>query len=77
MTPWQFARCVEGWNARRENEHTMAVWFMWHGEAIHRAKILPPMKDFLPSAHKPKIDEASIKARLKAYQRKYNDERNS
>ena len=55
----------------------MAVWVMWHGEAIHRTKVLPPMKDFLPSARKPRIDEASIKARLKAYQKRYENERNS
>jgi len=79
LTPWQFVKCVEGWQDGRREDHEKAVWLMWHAEALSRARKMPPMAEFLTAADrkpkKPGIDEAAIKARFRAYQKRLDNER--
>lgn len=75
LTPWLFHLCLESSREKFRQDHEHAVWLMWHGEALQRVKKMPPMKDLLASAappdddkkQVPKIDEAVIIGRLKAY----------
>ena len=76
MTPWQFSRCAEAYKKRKEEEHEHAVWIMWHAEALSRTEKLPSMKDLLAKQAKTSIDEGSIKARLTAYNKRLDNDRN-
>lgn len=74
MTPWQFRCCVEAFERRREREWDEKVWFMFHDAILPKLKKLPKMADYMAAAIRRKkevkgIDEVSIKARLKAYQK--------
>ncbi|ORE90192.1 hypothetical protein ATO13_23191 [Stappia sp. 22II-S9-Z10] len=54
QTPRTFAAIVEGFGRRLEAEHNGRAWLVWHGEALHRVKKLPKLRDMLGRKRKPK-----------------------
>lgn len=52
-------------------DFNLAKWVVWHGAALPRMKRMPRFKEFISPVDKSDkvgIDEAQIKATLKAYQ---------
>jgi hypothetical protein len=77
MTPWQLSQIVKAYIEKKEEDHDHDAWIMWHGAILPKLKTMPDLKDFLSSAKKKqvqKIDEHAILARLKAYQKRVEQE---
>ncbi len=73
MTPWQFSVCMEAFEKKRDAERDYDLSIAWHIAAFGRAKKLPSLKEII---RKPKkgIDETEILARLKAYNKRLENE---
>lgn len=71
MTPWQFGVAIKADAAERKQKHELRAWHTWHIAALPRFKTFPSLSELTKiESNKKGIDEAALKARLRAYQNK-------
>lgn len=83
LTPWQFRMLCEAYEIKQELQHDHDIWMHWHGAYLNRmAKKMAPLADFLAKAIKKRatnavaaIDEHAIKNRMRAYNKRLQEEK--
>lgn len=73
MTPWQLGVAIKADIEERKHKHELSAWHAWHTAALQRCKTMPKLSELTKTESQKKgIDEAALKARLRAYQNQRN-----
>lgn len=77
QTPYELRLSIDAFQQKNESQHKGDLWKMWHSAALYRCKKFPDIKTFIVGKQKTVkgIDEAAIIAGLKAYSKRYKQER--